>query len=308
MMPALTVGLKQLGGKPRITLSTKGENSASRLLLGRSRAEAMRLVPLIFNLCPAAQSAAAAIALGLPPNTQADLHIAVETLREHALVMLREWPVALDRQPDIAAMTGLAKKFTAQQLDNLERVVFNDPSDLLLNDFETWMAKSGANIAADLATVAQWPKAPGRVAYDSDPTFIGRVIHHPGLKRIIDAEGITLFARMAARAIETAALIQEIRSDKIAIRHGTIRNGQGWAEAARGLLTHSARLRNGLIESYCIATPTDGMTGNGAFLETLLNSAATAPHTVRRQQMAIAMTCADPCMPVVWDEEAMRNA
>lgn len=307
-MPALTVELKQLGGKHRITLSTKGENSASRLLLGRNRAEAMRLVPLIFNLCPAAQSAAAAVALGLPSNAEEDLRIAVETLREHALVMLREWPAALERQPDIDAMTGLAKNFTPAHLDNLERVLFNGRSNLALNDFEAWLTQSGASAAADLATVARWPKAPGRITFDNDPTFIARVLHHPSLKRIVDAEGVTLFARMSARAIETAALIREIRSGDIAIRHGATRDGQGWAEAARGRLTHSARLRNGLIESYCITTPTDGMTGNGAFLETLLNSAATAPFTVRRQQMAVAMTCANPCMPVVWDEEAMHDA
>lgn len=307
-MAALTVELKQLGGKHRITLSTKGANSASRLLLGRSRVEAMRLVPLMFNLCPAAQSAAAAIALGLPSDAEADLRIAVETLREHALVMLREWPAALGREADIGAMTGMAKKFAPELLDNLESVLFDGRSDLVLNDLEAWLRESPAGSATDLATVARWPKAPGRINFDNDPTFIARVLHHPSLKRIVDAEGLTLFARMCARAIETAALIREIRSGNIAIRHGAIRDGKGWAEAARGRLTHSASLRNGLIENYCITTPTDGMTGNRAFLETLLNSAATAPVAVRRQRMAVAMTCADPCMPVVWDEEAMHDA
>lgn len=307
MMPTLTVELKQLGGNPQIALSKTDEKSASRLLFGRGRVEAVRLIPLIFNLCPAAQTAAAAAALGLPLGTEYNHRIAFETLREHAIVMLREWPVALDRQPDIIAMTGLGRHFSLERLDDLERLLFNGRSDLVLEDCEAWMIENDVGAAADLATVSLWPKAPGRITFEDDPTFIGRVIHHPSLKRIIDREGMTLFARMAARVTEAAALISELRSGNITVRHGEIGDGQGWAEAARGRLTHSASLRAGLIESYSITTPTDRMT-DGAFLEALLNSAATAPHAIRRQQMAVAMTCSDPCMPVVWNDEALHDA
>lgn len=307
MMPALTIGLRQLGGKPLVTLSKSGEISATRLLIGRNRAEAMRLVPLIFNLCPAAQSTAAAIAMGRTPEADASLRIAVETLREHALVMVREWPAALGRQSEIEMLGGLTVASLPGRLDSLERVLFGGSADFVLRDFEAWLSQSGASVASDLATVAGWPKAPGQIAC-ADPTFVGRVLFQPALKRIVEAEGITLFARMAARTIEAASLIVEIRSGNIAARYGAIRDGEGWVEAARGRLTHSVRLRNGLIESYCITTPTDGMTGDGTFLEALLRSASEAPAAIRRQQIAIAMTCADPCMPVVWDEEAMHDA
>ena len=307
MMPALTIGLRQLGGRPLVTLSKSGELSAARLLIGRSRAEAMRLVPLVFNLCPAAQSTAAAVAMGLTPEADADLRIAVETLREHVLVMLREWPAALGRPSQTEMLGGLTVASLPGRLDHLERVLFCSSADFVLQDFEAWLSQSRASTASDLATVARWPKAPGQVACE-DPTFVGRVLPQPAMKRIVEAEGITLFARMAARVIEAASLISEIRSGNIASRHGAIRDGEGWVEAARGRLTHSVRLSNGLIESYCIATPTDGMTGDGTFLEVLLRSASQAPAALRRQQIAIAMTCADPCMAVVWDEEAMHDA
>ncbi len=308
MMPTLTVGLRQVGGNSQIVLSARGEMTASRLLEGRSCAEAMKLIRIIFNLCPAAQSTAAAVAMGLAPEDDADFRIAVETLREHALVMLREWPSALGRQPEFVAMGGLAAAHASGRLDDLEYAIFRDRSDVVLRNFETWMTASGASVAADLATVAGWPKEPGRITVEHDPTFIGRVLRHPALQRIINAEGVTLFARMAARVIEAASLFEEIRSGDIATRYGVVRTGEAWVEAARGRLTHSVRLRNGLIESYCITTPTDGMTGDGTFLETLLRSAFQAPAAIRRQQIGIAMTCADPCLPVVWEDEALHHA
>ena len=128
------------------------------------------------------------------------------------------------------------------------------------------------------------------------------------VRRILDSEGVTLFARMAARAVEAALLIEEIRSGKVAARCGTSGRGEGWAEAARGRLTHSVLLQGDRVASYRISTPTDAMAGGGAFLEALLQSACGTEARGTGERLAIALSCADPCLPVVWQEQTVGHA
>ena len=299
MTQVLTVDMQQAGDETRFSVSVRGTLMASHLLVGRRCEDALRLVSLIFNLCPAAQEAAAAMAMGIPPATGTHTAIAVETLREHALVMLRDWPLALDDTPRAGDLAGLAALY-GNRLHDLEYTLFCSRAANVLNDFDGWLESSQSRPAKYLALVRTWPKSSGRIATESDPTFISRVIHHPALCRFVKSEGMTLFARMAARVIEAATLIVEITSGGTGIRYGRTQNSEGWAEAARGRLVHYARLRNGTIEGYRIETPTDSMIGDSAFLQNLLQSAAAGPSAGRSGRIKIALTCADPCLPVIW--------
>ena len=271
----------------------------SHLLVGRRCEDALRLVPLIFNLCPAAQGAAAAMAMGIAPAAGTHFAIAFETLREHALVMLRDWPLALDDVPSTGDLAGLAA-LCGNHLHDLEYTLFCSRAADVLDDFDGWLESNQSRPAKYLAQVRTWPKSSGRLATEPDPTFIGRVIQHPALCRLVKSEGMTLFVRMAARAIEAATLIVEITSGGASIRYGRTENSGGWAEAARGRLVHDARLCHGTIEGYRIETPTDSMIGDSAFLQNPLQSAATGPETGRSGRIKIALTCADPCLPVIW--------
>lgn len=291
--------MQQAEDETRFSVSVQGTFMVSHLLVGRRCEDALRLVPLIFNLCPAAQGAAAAMAMGIAPAAGTHFAIAFETLREHALVMLRDWPLALDDVPSTGDLAGLAA-LCGNHLHDLEYTLFCSRAADVLDDFDGWLESRQSRPAKYLAQVQTWPKSSGRLATGPDPTFIGRVMQHPSLCRLVKSEGMTLFVRMAARAIEAATLIVEITSGGASIRYGRTENSGGWAEAARGRLVHDARLRHGTIEGYRIETPTDSMIGDSAFLQNLLQSAATGPEAGRSGRIKIALTCADPCLPVIW--------
>jgi len=303
----LTIGEHQAGSETRFSVAIEGALAASHLLVGKRCADAIRLMPLIFNLCPAAQGAAAAMAMDLSPAADTHTAIASETLREHALVMLRDWPLALQETPRTADLAGLAT-LSGSRIRDLEHALFASRAIEVLDNFESWRQTSKSAPAKYLARVARWEKSAGRIDAEPDPTFINRVIHHPALHAIVEREGTTLFARMAARLIEAALLIEEIASGRPGARYGRSDQGRGWAEAARGRLLHNVRLRNGLIEDYRIATPTDSMIGSGAFLQRLLQSAAAGSPAERNDRIRIALTCADPCLPVIWQARTKSDA
>jgi len=307
MTPVLTIEVHRGPSATRFAVRPGGETPVLRLLQGRSRAEAHRLIGLVFNLCPMAQGAAAAMAMDLALPVSIHLKIALETLREHALVMLRDWPAALGVRPDANGLTGLAA-LSADSLDGLEQALYGGPARVVVNDFEHWMHRSAAGPALDLASVAEWPKHLGCIDVERDPTFLARVARQDAVRRIVEGEGVTLFARMAARALEAALVIEEIRSGKVATRCGTSGHGEGWAEAARGRLTHSVRVHDDRVANYRIGTPTDAMAGNGAFLEALLQSACGTEVRGTGERLAIALSCADPCLPVVWQEQTAGHA
>ena len=94
---------------------------AARVLVGRTPREAARLVPLLFGLCSGAQRIAAIIACeraqefeSTPAERAArDFSLQLETVREHALRILVDWPCALGIEPDRDAA---ARLFALQRL------------------------------------------------------------------------------------------------------------------------------------------------------------------------------------------------
>ncbi|MGR7994186.1 nickel-dependent hydrogenase large subunit [Xanthobacter sp. ZOL 2024] len=80
----------------------------ARVLEGRAVAEAARLAPRIFNLCGAAHGFAAARALGLLAEADADAMMR-ESRRDHALAILHTWPSLCGGAPDRAALATLAQ-------------------------------------------------------------------------------------------------------------------------------------------------------------------------------------------------------
>ncbi|CAA7626843.1 nickel-dependent hydrogenase large subunit [Magnetospirillum sp. SS-4] len=88
---------------------------ASRMLAGRTPAQVIAILPTIFALCGTAQGLAAAAAVenalgqpAPPPQRMARrLLLLVETIAEHALGVLRDWPALTGTQPDLAAAKTL---------------------------------------------------------------------------------------------------------------------------------------------------------------------------------------------------------
>jgi coenzyme F420-reducing hydrogenase alpha subunit len=97
----------------------------ARALLGRSPAEAVATVPLLFAICGRSQAVASAqaceAALGRPAGPAVrearTLAVAVEILHEHAWRTLLDWPTAIGETPDprvlVAARRALGEVFAA---------------------------------------------------------------------------------------------------------------------------------------------------------------------------------------------------
>ena len=81
---------------------------AARVFRGRTVADVLRILPLLFMVCGTAQAAASVrafeSALGISPlpelNQLRDRLVEMETVREHLGRVLLDWPVFLSRRPD----------------------------------------------------------------------------------------------------------------------------------------------------------------------------------------------------------------
>ncbi len=339
MMPTLIIShghVHNPGGEPGFCVSQRGR-MPTQWLIDRDRREAMTMVGCLYNLCAAAQSAAAARAMDLPLAPDCHRNIQLETLREHALVMLRDWPGVLGMAMDADSLKGLAG-LSLSSLEVLEARVFAEPAERALGDIEAWLERAPSRPAEVLRRVADWPRELGRIAVADDPTFVGRVAGHASLSGIVARDGWSLYARMLARVVEVAQLMLALRvaagnsaamesRDAGKPRCGRAADGSGWAEAARGRLVHRVACRDDRVVDYHIITPTDAMLdGTGGpggerqrgFLSRLLESAhgqgechgLSHGHSgglndgdnQARQRVAMALSCADPCLPVVWQE------
>lgn len=87
---------------------------AGRLLQGRSAEDIVALVPRLFTLCAASQSAACTLALGAALGRRADREhlaewqqaVAAEARRETAMRLLLQWPQALSEPPSADALAA----------------------------------------------------------------------------------------------------------------------------------------------------------------------------------------------------------
>jgi hypothetical protein len=285
-------------GQGTLRVSAPPPRSPATLLIGKRPEDALRVLPLQFNLCPMAHGTAAALALGLtvPPGNVPGL--AGEILREHALVMLRDWPLALGGTPDAEALKGLITLSPAR-LDRLELDLFGMSAQAWLERGTPARTDPDTPALAALREVASWPADHGRAPLAGDPTYLVRCMREDDvIAAAADTAAPGLHLRMLARMREAARLVVEIREGAVNVRCGLAPDGGAWAEAARGKLRHRATLSGERIAAYSIATPTDSMTAPGGFLAQLLGSALRAPSALRRKAFAIALSCADPCIEV----------
>lgn len=115
-----------------VTVDIRSTRSAyaSRALIGRTPAEALRLAPLLFSLCGGAQRVAAltacADALGIEATSaESDARgfaLELERVREHALRLLMDWPQALGleaRRDDAAQLFALHRRMADACHDSL---------------------------------------------------------------------------------------------------------------------------------------------------------------------------------------------
>lgn len=91
-----------------VTLESTRPTRASRVLVGRTPAEAVTLVPLLFSLCGGAQTIAAqrALRVALQQETTPAMYVhetqllRIERIRDHGLRLLLDWPGIMGMTPD----------------------------------------------------------------------------------------------------------------------------------------------------------------------------------------------------------------
>jgi coenzyme F420-reducing hydrogenase alpha subunit len=133
----------------RVAVNSTRLVQAARMLAGRSPAHVTAILPSIFALCGTAQGLAGACAIenaaGIaPPPSQLRarrLLILVETMVEHASAIVRDWPVLLERDADIATLKTLRPMLAAAR-----RALYPDGD---------WMRPGGGRLAIDRRGLAE---------------------------------------------------------------------------------------------------------------------------------------------------------
>lgn len=308
---ALTIRLRRAGGAARAEVAAPPPLPLDRLFAGREAEEAAALAPALWNVCAAAQEAAARGALGLPQKPDAARRIAAETLREHVLAVCVRWPAALGlpTAPEAARLAGsAADDFRAAEA--LRGLLFGTgagaPGDA--EALARWAAEGETAPARLIGALLDWPEAWGRVdlplcAAGAEPdwpeaTVGGRPVENTPAARtagtalmrsILAARGPGPVWRAGARLVEI---------DRLLAGHPPAAARPGAAQAARGLLFAGAERDGARVVRFERLSPTEFALAPGGLLE---RSLATLPGEPGAPLAAIArllVGLVDPCLPV----------
>ena len=164
---SLQVSLRVAAGVvARCEITSTRPDVAGRLLQGRSPEDIAALVPRLFTLCSASQSAACTLALGAALGRRADREhlaewhhaVADEARRETALRLLLQWPQAIGEAPSADALAAARAARDGHADDRLAAAVFGRPAADWLALTSTpaawwdWAAGGGSAAARWVAT------------------------------------------------------------------------------------------------------------------------------------------------------------
>jgi hypothetical protein len=125
-----------------------------------------------------------------------------------------------------------------------------------------------------------------------------RLIGHPALAELAEADPVA--ARAFARLAELVALVTgDVRTDRNAAATVDAGTGAAWAEMARGLLTHVARVEGDRIAGYAIVAPTEWNFHPRGALPAALEHGAAADLPAAERAVAVAAATLDPCVALV---------
>lgn len=254
----------------------------SQVLIGRTRAEAMTLLPLMFNLCPSAHRLTAASALGLEVDPIWVRALAEETLVEHLMVMARDWPMAFGQAADLTALKGL-KPLHHDRLVRLKDEFFNDDIPPIIKEVQAWPAHWGLYETRD-----------------KDTAFARQLMTDSHLADEVKVCGPILWLRLWARYREAKRLLTDLLESKVTSAFGRTALGVGWAEAARGRLYHLATLKDDKIATYSIKSPTERLCSDAGQAQAMLNTMADVLPPLRETVAKMILSAVDPCVAVTY--------
>ena len=306
---ALRIRVRWQDGRIGALTSELERPPVTRLLQGRSAAEALAAVPLLHALCSQAQAAAAAAALaaaaGQPSPLPPHRALWLEALHEHLWRLLLDWPRALGLEPPREAFAAWRKQRQAPdtELFAATRPLFQ--RDLGLT--EAGQVQPAGLAARCLAALGQAPELPAAAIGLPDPApwlaGPGSPATGPGAIATPPGPGLAYARRLAEALAAWQALAAgapfPVRS---AGRDG---RGLGLAWTARGLLLHDVRLEaDGRVAGYRIQAPTDRLFASTAPLARQLEALPGTDAAGTRRNLELAILALDPCVPwrIDWTE------
>lgn len=270
----------------------------AEMIIGGSVEDAAALLPRLFNLCRAAQAAAARMAFGLPLSDQSEQDLTREVLRDHLIKFYLKWPGLFGHAPRPLPADW------ATGGDALRQDLFG-PSGKMPGRFSELSAflASEQGIAGVLCHIDQC-FSPGEAVTSAlappsaanlldaralENSVAARHATHPVMQAVAAAKGRGPFWRALARAYDLEACLDGALPRPLAPRKGT-----AIVPATRGAYAVTARIAGGIVSDFARVTPTDHLLATGGILRQTL---ATLP--AEKSGLApLILEILDPCTPV----------
>lgn len=286
-------GLIITRGAGGLAMSRPAPLPIALMLQGRPVAEALDLLPRIFNLCRAAQAMALRLALGLGAGDTTALR--AEIRREHLAKLWLIWPGLLGLPPQPLRADAWAD-------------VWADVwGGAVPDDLAGWLG-AGRGAGPLLAAIAR-AFAPGEAcarlplvtpqsAFSAGPqenSVAARQAAHPLMRQAEHRFGRGPLWQALARVIEADALA---KGDLPAIT--VLPCGTAIVPAARGAYAIRAEACEGMLTRFERRTPTDHLCAPGGGLEQALTALPLEKHPLA----PLVVDILSPCVPVAFREVA----
>lgn len=265
------------------------------LLVGRTTAEVLALVPLLFAVCGRAQGLAARLAVAaahgrIDAGLDPDQACAREAAREHAWRLMLDWPAELGRTPDREGFLRL--------LASIQRgspAEFSCP-DWLEDVDDTRDQTTRLPCLDALESISVWPSIDE--AFARHPDWRG-IAAETGPGPAIHGEHSSARTRLSWRVRELADFLAG-RASRLGVASAatvSTHRGRALVQTARGLLMHEVRLDGDHIAEYVIVAPTDwNFCAGGPLACATSHESAHVPGVVPRQIRHLVLAL-DPCVP-----------
>ena len=333
-MPALSIDVGWRDGAIDAVGIRADLPQPSKVLAGRTPAEALALLGRLYSVCGQAQRAAAELALAaasattLAAGRHAELEAAVarECATEHLWRLLVDWPRKLGLADASARFAYWYRRIAADgagwpcelRTEFASAWLGRDPACLedwsTLAAYDAWTRGEQPSLApvfaalraADVSAGSASRARPASGAPDRAVVETGAYVQygeHPWLAALT-AAGRGLEARVAARVVALARLLDALVAPgagdaEMELDAGSPadRCGRAAVTTARGVLVHDVTLLDGRVVRYAIRTPTEcNFAADGAYRALLATRpAADAAAAARLADLwALAL---DPCVP-----------
>lgn len=278
-----------------ITATLAPRVPVNRLILGKPAPEVAVLLPRVFNLCRAAQSMAATLALGLPAAPQT---IKTEIIRDHLMKLCIAWPrlVGADRVPlpqgwqsgDMTAVLALTGPYDVNQISGFEALLEAAPIGRTLAGIRDRFAPFEAAVEMlpmpnDASLFAARPAA-------LENSVAARHAAHPVMVHIEDMFGRGPFWRASARLFDLMGAAEgRLPAPRLAAP------GRAAVPAARGTYGVAADVDGfGNVATIQRITPTDHLMAPGGIMDQSLMRLGAENHGAA----PLLLDILDPCSPV----------